>query len=93
MSLHDTQNHTCPFYYNQNTNNENRINTNKGQSISVVENLKRICQWPLRLTLNVNATQAEFSQEWQTYSAGWLTLPGNAKHWPQSVQINNTQVL
>jgi hypothetical protein len=41
----------------------------------------------------VNATQAEFSQEWQVYSAGWIALPGSAKHWPQSVQINDTAAL
>jgi len=47
------------------------------------------CRWPSRLTLNVSATQAEFSQQWQIYSEGWLALPGNAKHWPQAVQLND----
>jgi len=47
------------------------------------------CRWPSRLTLNVSATQAEFRQQWQVYSPGWLALPGNAKHWPQAVQLND----
>ncbi|MEN8218390.1 MAG: hypothetical protein ABFS56_18870 [Pseudomonadota bacterium] len=52
-----------------------------------------ICRWPSRLTLKVNATQVEFSQEWQVYSAGWIALPGSAKHWPQSVQVNDAAAL
>ncbi len=51
--------------------------------------LKKVCQWPSRLTLTANNTQAEFHQEWQIYNAAWITLPGNPKHWPQQVQIND----
>ncbi|HAI70544.1 MAG TPA: hypothetical protein DCM38_14040, partial [Gammaproteobacteria bacterium] len=47
------------------------------------------CRWPSRLTLNVKAAQAEFRQQWQVYSPGWLALPGNAKQWPQAVQLND----
>jgi len=51
------------------------------------------CRWPSQLNLKVNATQAEFTQKWQINSAGWIALPGSAKHWPQSVQINDTPAL
>jgi hypothetical protein len=45
------------------------------------------------MTLNINATQAEFSQKWQVYNAGWIALPGNAKHWPQQVKINDVDAI
>jgi len=54
---------------------------------------KEICHWPSLMTLNINATQAEFSQKWQVYNAGWITLPGNAKHWPQQVKINDVDAI
>jgi len=54
---------------------------------------EKICRWPSRLMLKVEATQAEFTQKWQINSAGWIALPGSAKHWPQSVQINDTPAL
>jgi hypothetical protein len=76
--LHDHQNASCPPKYNQPFEKQG---------------LKIICRWPSHLTLNVNATQAEFSQKWQIHSAGWIVLPGSAKHWPQSVQINDTAAL
>jgi hypothetical protein len=52
-----------------------------------------ICRWPSRLELKVNASQAEFQQEWQVYSEGWITLPGDAQSWPQGVQVNGAPVL
>ena len=80
--LHDTQDYTCPSNYNQYPNisyNNNKKNRN--------------CYWPSRLKLNVNATKAEFSQEWQVYSKGWIALPGSAKNWPQQVYINDSVAL
>jgi hypothetical protein len=81
--LHDTQD--CPLNYNQSSrppSNNKAVPVEKG-------GLGGTCRWPSRLTVKVNAGEAEFSQQWQVYSAGWLALPGNAKHWPQSVKVNN----
>jgi len=82
--LHDTQDYTCPHYYNQSLSTRN-----KGGAVKIIGN----CHWPSRLQLNINAMTAEFSQEWQVYSPGWITLPGNAKHWPQQVHINDSVAL
>jgi hypothetical protein len=82
--LHDTQDYTCPPHYNQ---------YNSMNKSAISQQTSGICHWPSRLKLNINATKAEFSQEWQVYSKGWITLPGSAKHWPQQVQINNTVAL
>jgi len=87
--LHDTQDDICPPYYNQSPQSP----TKKGKAIIKKEGLEGICQWPSLMSLNVNSTQAEFSQTWQVYSAGWIALPGNAKHWPQQVQINGTAAM
>ncbi|MDM8559015.1 hypothetical protein [Candidatus Parabeggiatoa sp. HSG14] len=51
------------------------------------------CHWPSRLILNVDTMQATFSQQWQVDNADWITLPGNAKYWPQQVEINNEAAL
>jgi hypothetical protein len=83
--LHDTQDYTCPPTHNQSPHLDYEQN--------LPPNQRGICQWPSRLTLNVNATQASFSQQWQVYSPGWLTLPGDFKNWPQSVQVNDTKIL
>ena len=81
--LHDTQD--CPLNYNQSprpSSNNKAVPVEKG-------GLGGTCRWPSDLTVKVNASEAEFSQQWQVYSAGWIALPGNAKHWPQSVKVNN----
>ncbi|RKZ83165.1 MAG: hypothetical protein DRR19_19485, partial [Candidatus Parabeggiatoa sp. nov. 1] len=95
--LHETQDYTCPFNYNQAPplpSGSNAISPRqKGKFVSPVEKGGGICRWPSHLTLNVNSTQAEFSQQWQIYGAGWIALPGNAKHWPQQVKINDEVAL
>ena len=75
--LHDFQDHTCPFRYNQSF---------QFKEIGV-------CHWPSRLNLSINGTQAAFSQEWRVYSPGWIELPGGTKHWPQQVQVNDSEAL
>ncbi len=51
------------------------------------------CAWPAHLELNINKNKARFSQSWQVFEASWVTLPGDKKHWPQSVSINNRPAL
>ncbi|MDM8564592.1 hypothetical protein QUF74_02970 [Candidatus Halobeggiatoa sp. HSG11] len=47
------------------------------------------CYWPSNLVLDIKPNQAKFSQQWHIYKDGWIELPGNAKHWPQNVKIND----
>jgi hypothetical protein len=42
------------------------------------------------LELNLNNTTGRFSQTWQVYVEGWITLPGDTKRWPQKVTVNGT---
>ncbi len=53
----------------------------------------QICRWPSQLDLSVNTTKAQFKQIWQVYSAGWITLPGDKKNWPQLVYVNEKLAL
>jgi hypothetical protein len=46
------------------------------------------CAWPERLALSIDARGGEFSQRWQTFAESWITLPGNAEHWPADVRVN-----
>jgi len=55
-------------------------------------NRKR-CAWPTSLELNINKNKARFSQTWEVFEESWLNLPGDKKHWPQNVSINNRLVL
>ena len=47
----------------------------------------RQCVWPTRLNLTLDDTKGAFRQEWLVYRDTWVPLPGDAKIWPQSVQI------
>lgn len=75
--LHDTEDYTCAVNYNQSSN----------------PRVKGICSWPSRLHLQINSTEAKFSQMWQLDSAGWIVLPGNNKHWPTKVKINTKDAI
>ena len=46
------------------------------------------CGWPARLSLNLDRTSGRFTQQWLMASAGWVPLPGDARHWPQDVLID-----
>ncbi len=62
-------------------------------TINYNQSSKPICRWPSRLDLQINSTEAEFSQQWQLDNAGWIVLPGNNKHWPTKVQINSKDAI
>jgi len=51
------------------------------------------CAWPARMDLNISKKQARFSQSWQVFESSWIILPGDKKHWPQNVSVNNNLVL
>ena len=48
----------------------------------------RECVWPARLELALGARQGSFVQRWRAYVDAWVPLPGDAKHWPQAVQVD-----
>jgi hypothetical protein len=47
----------------------------------------RQCTWPVRTAIEVSASGGQFQLEVLMFSAGWLALPGDIRHWPQQVQI------
>lgn len=51
------------------------------------------CSWPGSLNLQLKSKQAQFTSRWQVYQQSWIFLPGNQKHWPQNVLINNKPAL
>ena len=48
----------------------------------------RICAWPGRLSLDAAAGGATFALHWRVDAPSWVTLPGDAQHWPQQVKVN-----
>ena len=55
---------------------------------AAVNGAQRPCSWPARLELNVEDRQGRFRQDWQVYKETWAPLPGDAKRWPQEVQVD-----
>jgi hypothetical protein len=47
-----------------------------------------LCAWPGELRIEAGADGAVFSIDWTLEAAGWVSLPGDAQHWPQSVRMN-----
>jgi len=54
---------------------------------------KRLCAWPGRLDLALSSKGGTFSQSWTIYTEGWIALPGDAKHWPQTVRVDKKPAL
>ncbi|WPL11087.1 hypothetical protein Thiosp_00814 [Thiorhodovibrio litoralis] len=48
----------------------------------------RLCLWPGALTLNANEAGGRFAQTWRLYAPRWVPLPGDAKTWPQQVEVD-----
>lgn len=48
----------------------------------------RICAWPGRLALHVEASGGRFEQTWSLQAGGWVPLPGGVSAWPQQVQAD-----
>ncbi len=47
---------------------------------------RRYCTWPSRLSLELFATGAVFSQEWSIETEAFVPLPGSRNLWPESVR-------
>ena len=51
---------------------------------------RRACLWPGELSLDLDAGGGRFSYRVEAYADGvWLTLPGDAEHWPTDVRGRN----
>lgn len=48
----------------------------------------RACAWPGRLELKLDDAGGRFTQAFKVYREAWLPLPGEAKRWPQAVQVD-----
>ena len=46
------------------------------------------CAWPARLKINLNQQEGTFSIDWKVYTESWIQLPGNDKHWPLNITVN-----
>ncbi|GMU61579.1 MAG: hypothetical protein AMXMBFR34_33420 [Myxococcaceae bacterium] len=49
---------------------------------------ERACAWPGRLALTLDEKGGRFTQSFQVYREAWLPLPGEARRWPQGVQVD-----
>lgn len=57
------------------------------------QNGQRRCRWPGELTLTINNDGGTFQQYWQLDREEWLVLPGDGRHWPQQVLLNDNPAL
>lgn len=48
-----------------------------------------LCAWPSALDLGLTEQGGRFAQQWQVYADGWITLPGDARQWPQDVTVDD----
>ncbi len=51
------------------------------------------CIWPSQLRLVLTRQKGGFTSLWHAYGEGWISLPGDNKHWPQNVHINGKPAL
>ncbi len=51
------------------------------------------CSWPTRTQLNLTAKKGVFSTSWTVYRDSWIGLPGDKKHWPLNVKVDNKTAL
>ena len=49
---------------------------------------QRRCVWPTALSLNLDARGGDFNLQARADAEGWLTLPGDRRHWPQEVRLD-----
>lgn len=51
---------------------------------------ERRCAWSTPMQVNLDDRGGAFSVDWQVYAASWVTLPGDAQHWPQDVVVDGS---
>lgn len=47
-----------------------------------------VCAWPGTFTLEAREDGASFTQDWRVDIESWVPLPGDARNWPQEVQLD-----
>lgn len=47
------------------------------------------CAWPGELRLDLNDEGGVFSSNWRVFADSWVILPGERKHWPVGVEVND----
>jgi hypothetical protein len=47
------------------------------------------CAWPSHITLDLASSGGQFQQSWQVFQESWIQLPGDERHWPQDVTVND----
>ncbi|MDD1612073.1 MAG: hypothetical protein LUQ57_02925 [Methylococcaceae bacterium] len=47
------------------------------------------CFWPTELTLDLREERATFAMQISVFQDSWVTLPGDDRHWPQAVTLND----
>lgn len=52
----------------------------------------RLCAWPGRLHLDLDADGGLFTQRWQVYARSWVPLPGAPDQWPQQVRVGAVSI-
>lgn len=52
----------------------------------------RRCWWPTWLNMDVNDQGGLFEQQVTVYAPTWVTLPGDATHWPESVDADQKRL-
>ena len=50
---------------------------------------ERLCGWPGRLDLDLDAVGGLFAQHWQIFAETWVPLPGGPGAWPQDVRVGS----
>lgn len=50
---------------------------------------QRQCLWPSTLTFDLDEQSGQFVQQVYTDQEDWLTLPGDRRHWPQEVRLDD----
>lgn len=53
-------------------------------------NGERRCAWSTPMQVHLDDRGGAFSIDWQVYAASWVSLPGDAQHWPQDVVIDGS---
>jgi len=47
------------------------------------------CSWPTQTQLDLTNEKGSFSTSWTVYRDSWISLPGDKKHWPLNVTVDN----
>jgi hypothetical protein len=51
------------------------------------------CAWPSRLALDLDEHGGKLSQAWHLDAKRWVPLPGDAKRWPQDVNVDGARAV